>query len=1338
MKAKQIGRTAAGTVLALSMLSSGALAAPAYLMGHDALYTWDYHLTNYDEDGNIRVSPEKTTFALPGEAQDSGIPAYYSPDAVLYETDGGGYGVRGEVVIMFDYMTEADKAWVDAIDTDNGTSVQLVSYDENKTTVNDALQCKFEIGVKSDDNLRTVAKLTIPLGQTNFYSNGRYYVRVRAQGHNTALVPIHVVNEKAPTMKPQLDPVWSSDPKAYFDVSDMVYGILIPPYAAELTYPDGTTRPLTIIDDWYLIGDLFILYNDDADDPLFPYNGTYTLTVHSNGFKDMSCQFEVEKGTDQPQKQPAAQVDAVSRATGTGGTGGSGGIESYMPANLIFDEDLLSNAQILNQLGYETEATRSIDDRWNVLMDGKHDAVYSEQRDRGYDWADYIASVQAAEQAGTYLTFEEYSKNGKLSGGNPYSVKEVLEDGLLGETQMGGAYLGKRAPEMTLIDEKGDPVEGNLVTEDNDLVLRCADPAYLEAITGIMIDEHQYPRLEAGTDYQIEGDTLTIFARTLEDFGFGAKRITIDADGYRRTYLNVVYGKELEQNVYLEAAKDQFTHDETVSVTVKNTEGDFLNNLQTVELVDPNGETTQLYTKEQGGDSSNDWYTLTMPGQIGIMPGAFKMNGTYTVRLTSEYYGARTVEINMTGSLPAFGVTGAAGTRTADGDYQITLQETDDKWRMRDYTITVNGTIYGEEKQFYDLGANQFRWDLREDGRPVLYLDPTAFTGDVSEVILSLEGYEPLRMLVKNANGYTVITQEEQMPTDQAAPAFASAERINGSPAYYRVALGEGAAAYLDAIGAYTKVTVANNSGTTSYTYSTAMDGDSRFTADDFLNLSANAFETGDNVVTVSNVGGYQDLSFTVTVQDTGASDTFDPNTDAPTMIKKSSYYELNYSAYDLDSVKTWLGTITGVTVNGTVYTAEDASWDIGYNTNYLVNDDAARKILLGGKEFQEDAENTLVLSTSDGDLTLKITSDLRVEIQESEDSGKEPPTPSYISGSQVYVDTWTLSFDNADGKSDFFRNLSDDEASVTINGAPLTETDSDNVETGCFNYYAFGEELYFNKNDFVNDVNEVKVQSPGYQTLTFYVTKDGVVTMENDADKPSDAKTPPAAAEIQNPGIFDDYYRLKFDESFGAEALDQYLSNESIAVTVDGNPLKEETMWWNVSNAFRVSGDSEGSTPDMMCFIDFSTDCFEKEGNYNVVISVPGYEDLTLTVVREQEEVHIQDSETEEANPAPIVSETEQIWFDDDYKIGLQDDAVAEDWIPKITSVTVNGTSYSWEDSGYDAAAAQWKQYESSPYSIRLGKQAFQTGQNVIRIEAEGYETLVLTINDRGQQISD
>src|SRR5699024_7110698 len=125
------------------------------LMGHDSLYVWDYHLTNYDKNGNIRVTPEKTTFALPSDQQDSGVPAYFAPDAVISETGGGGYGVSGQVEIQLSYESERDRAWADAIRTDDSSSVQLVSFDENKRTVNAALGCSFEIGVKSDDGQHT-------------------------------------------------------------------------------------------------------------------------------------------------------------------------------------------------------------------------------------------------------------------------------------------------------------------------------------------------------------------------------------------------------------------------------------------------------------------------------------------------------------------------------------------------------------------------------------------------------------------------------------------------------------------------------------------------------------------------------------------------------------------------------------------------------------------------------------------------------------------------------------------------------------------------------------------------------------------------------------------------------------------------------------------------------------------------------------------------------------------------------------------------------------------------------------------------------------------------------
>lgn len=86
MNCKKFGRAAASMALVMSVVSTSAMAAPADLMGHDSLYIWDYHLTNYDKNGNIRATPEKTTFALPGDRQDSGIPEYYAPDAVISET----------------------------------------------------------------------------------------------------------------------------------------------------------------------------------------------------------------------------------------------------------------------------------------------------------------------------------------------------------------------------------------------------------------------------------------------------------------------------------------------------------------------------------------------------------------------------------------------------------------------------------------------------------------------------------------------------------------------------------------------------------------------------------------------------------------------------------------------------------------------------------------------------------------------------------------------------------------------------------------------------------------------------------------------------------------------------------------------------------------------------------------------------------------------------------------------------------------------------------------------------------------------------------------------------
>ena len=79
----------------------------------------------------------------------------------------------------------------------------------------------------------------------------------------------------------------------------MTYGIEIPVSKVELTDPHGNTTELEKIRDWYLIGNTFVLYNDENAENgrnNIPEAGKYTITVHSTGFKDMSYTFTVSTG----------------------------------------------------------------------------------------------------------------------------------------------------------------------------------------------------------------------------------------------------------------------------------------------------------------------------------------------------------------------------------------------------------------------------------------------------------------------------------------------------------------------------------------------------------------------------------------------------------------------------------------------------------------------------------------------------------------------------------------------------------------------------------------------------------------------------------------------------------------------------------------------------------------------------------------------------------------------------------------------------------------------------------------------------------------------------------
>ena len=342
-----------------------------YFLANGPVYVWDYHQTNKDAAGKVRYNPTHTTIDLKTA---SNSVRFYSPDAVLSESDDNLYHVSGEVQLMFNYAngTDAEKAFVDGI-----TSVVLVQDDESNSVLNSNLKWSLNKALPHGVDGATVACITVPLGQSNFFSNGRYKLRVVSNG-NAELFPIHVVNEKTPSLVLS-DTGAYSGVNTHFTVKDMLYGITQPIYRVELQYAgDSEVQVLNKFDDWYLIGDTFVLYNDTTNH--LTHSGKYTLTIYANGFKSFSQTFYAY-GADKQSVSPAARaaaagVDALSAATSGGGgassDSGSEGGSNTMNANLVFSADLLTNAKIVEKLGLDNANAAAISERWDNML---HDAV---------------------------------------------------------------------------------------------------------------------------------------------------------------------------------------------------------------------------------------------------------------------------------------------------------------------------------------------------------------------------------------------------------------------------------------------------------------------------------------------------------------------------------------------------------------------------------------------------------------------------------------------------------------------------------------------------------------------------------------------------------------------------------------------------------------------------------------------------------------------------------------------------------------------------------------------------------------------------------------------------
>ena len=1040
--------------------------APDYMIAHGPVAVWDYHLTNYDKDGNVRIEPSKTTFNISGETA-SDVPAFYSADAELSAQG------SGSVTIKFAQKTDADKAWFTAI-PENG-ALKLVAYNENQNVLNDSLNY-----TKNSNGT-----LTIALGQTNFTSNGRYYVSVQSSDHDTALVPIHVVNEKAPSLTLSGSGTIVSGKNVSFKINDMTFGDTNPTYAAELTRPDGTTVSLEMITDWYQIGDSLVLYNDTNNN--IPYNGNYTLTVHSNGFKDMRITFNVTDGQTAPKAASRSarslNVDAVSRATSTGGTGGgsSEGGSVTMSADLKFDADLLINAKLLVNLGIANDDAKAINDRWEYEMSG-WDSVWSDSEDKGYKWSDYITAVSNARTQGEYLTFAEYAEDAKWdSNGAPYAIKSVLEDNLLGETQYNGSWVGQTAPGLTLVDSNGQPVDA--VTEGNDIILK-GDTEYLKKVKSLNVNNWSLDLPES--DYSIKGDTLTIKKDALGLENPGSNKIVLYADGYRANYLNVTMSKNLETGLSL-AVPDNINRGDNLRIEVTGSTGDFGKHLTTVTLQKPEGSTTSIYPYGVGS-YDDDYYQFSNNNVVTIVDkdgSVFDQDGKYTVTLDARYYNSLSATFNVSGEAKT--APQATDAEKSGENYVIHFGDSaTSDWKNAITSITVNEKPYSEDDAIMDLNKNGYCWD-NTYGTLDLTLQGHSFTQEENTIVIKATGYNDTTIKV-TSEGSLVGAPED--PAEEAKPAPAAPTATVDESGNVTLAFNN-----LDSIwqGKITSIKV-NEQVYTEFTGSyPSKPGNNEYdwqygSQGQELYLDKTSFEPGANTVVIS-AEGYKDLTVNVNIEEPEEPDTPDtqPAPTAPTAtVDDNGNVTLAFN--NLDS--TWQGKITSIKVNEQVYTEFTGSYPSkpGNNEYDWQYGSQGQELYLDKTSFNPGA-NTVVISAEgyeDLTVTVKIT------------KPEEPPAPAEqeppaVTGSGYDgMGALELKFGSSEAARSY---LSKGKGSfiVVVNRTTYKESESEYLSDDEFYVSEKYNSISLSDNAFTEDGNTtIIIKADGYKDLTITINKYG------------------------------------------------------------------------------------------------------------------------------------------------------------------------------------------------------------------------------------------------------
>ena len=708
---------------------------PDYFIKHGPLAIWDYYLTNYDDAGNARVLPGKTTFGTTAAVNPH---PSYSPETVM-DADG-----NGTVTIMFNYTANDDRAWFENI-ADTG-ALELVSYDQYHNTLNNHLTYTKDTEAHHGG---TVGTLNIALQQDNFRSNGRYYVRVCSTDENGkksyTLAAIHVVNEAEPKLTLKETP--QSGKNLHFEVSNLVYGITDPIEKVTLSGPVGANGAEDTIElqnnddtiDYFLWSqDLFVLYNDESvknGRNFLKYSGSYKLTIQANGFKTFNKEFTVNGGLT-PVSQTAITLDAISRATGSSSSGGttSSGGGYAISTNFLFKSDLVANACVLNDLNKSTSASDTVYEYW-AYETSTLDSAFDTGDTRYFRGSNYYDKIST--EGKLWIPFGDYRTYGDAVTANPPgATKAVLEDGLLGDIQNSDVSGKLDFTSPTIAD----------TNEGSDVTLTFENGSdYLSKITALYLNGDWR---ELSSDYytiDAINKTITIKKDLLH---IGENALKIVSAGYKAQEVKFTYSKATESGLSLSVADT--TGGQPVVITINGSKGDFLKNLKSVVLTDQDNNKKTVSAKGVEGDTAI--YYLIDENNTVIRLHNITKPGKYTLQLTADYYNELNTTFTMAGSLKKV-PNATPDVSFANGIYSLDFGTVDSTWCNYVDSVTVNGKVYTQNSFLYSLsmlGDAEYGWYDSSYNSRILNLGASAFTEDQNTVVIrsTKDGYEDLTLTI--------------------------------------------------------------------------------------------------------------------------------------------------------------------------------------------------------------------------------------------------------------------------------------------------------------------------------------------------------------------------------------------------------------------------------------------------------------------------------------------------------------------------------------------------------------------------------------------------------------